>query len=132
MNFHTLKMVSGKILIYQQKRILDLLLFIIPFKMLLLVILFVVIKLLAQVNICICFINKTMKILHDSFMQTNCEFDLQGNQNIFILKASDLLPVNDISRIFSNSWNPLASVILHFNILQENRWMRKLKLISNL
>ena len=132
MNFHTLKMVSGKILIYQQKRILDLLLFIIPFKMLLLVILFVVIKLLAQVNICICFINKTMKILHDSFMQTNCEFDLQGNQNIFILKASDLVPVNDISRIFSNSWNPLASLILHFNILQENRWMRKLKLISNL
>ena len=132
MNFHTLKMVSGKILIYQQKRILDLLLFIIPFKMLLLVILFVVIKLLAQINICICFINKTMKILHDSFMQTNCEFDLQGNQNIFILKASDLVPVNDISRIFSNSWNPLASLILHFNILQENRWMRKLKLISNL
>ena len=58
-----------------------------------------------------------MKILHDSFMQTNCEFDLQGNQNIFILKASDLVPVNDISRIFSNSWNPLASLILHFNIL---------------
>ena len=132
MNFHTLKMVSGKILIYQQKRILDLLLFIIPFKMLLLVILFVVIKLLAQNNICICFINKTMKILHDSFMQTNCEFDLQGNQNIFILKASDLVPVNDISRIFSNSWNSLASLILHFNLLQENRWMRKLKLISNL
>ena len=85
--------------------------------MLLLVILFVVIKLLAQINICICFINKTMKILHDSFMQTNYEFDLQGNQNIFILKASDLVPVNDISRIFSNSWNPLASLILHFNIL---------------
>ena len=85
--------------------------------MLLLVILFVVIKLLAQINIGICFINKTMKILHDSFMQTNCEFDLQGNQNIFILKASDLVPVNDISRIFSNSWNPLASLILHFNIL---------------
>ena len=57
-----------------------------------------------------------MEILHDSFMQSNCEFDLQGNQSVFLPKASDLIPVNDIGRIFSNICNPIASATLHFNI----------------